>query len=90
MKRILSVVTVFALSITLFAVQAQEQPKSSSKAKVGSCCPSGKSQAKKSNSECAPEAKGKKMASKDDCSKACADECTMAHKTSTKEETRKN
>lgn len=88
MKKVLSFVTMFVLVMSLTTVNAQDKPKAESKkAKTENC----DSKAKKSGCCDHGATKTKKMASKHECGDKCGDGCTMAHKTSTKqEETRKN
>ena len=89
MKKVLSLVAMFALAMSLTAVNAQDKPKEvAKKAKTEDCG----TEAKKSGCcDHGSATKTKKMASKHECGDKCGDDCSMAHKTSTKkEETRKN
>lgn len=86
MKKMLSLVAMFALAMSLTAVQAQEKPKTEAKkAKTEDCG------TKKGCCDHGSATKTKKMASKHECTDKCGDDCSMAHKTSTKQnETKKN
>jgi hypothetical protein len=88
MKKVLSLVAMLALVTSLTTVHAQDKPKAESKqAKTENC----DSKAKKAGCCDHGATKTKKMASKHECGDKCGDDCSMAHKTSTKkEETRKN
>lgn len=86
MKKVLSFVTMFVLVMSLTTVNAQDKPKAESKkAKTEDCG------TKKGCCDHGSAKKTKKMASKHECTDKCGDGCTMAHKTSSKqEETKKN
>lgn len=78
MKKVLSLVAMFALAMSLTTVHAQDKPKvESKKAKTEDCG------TKKGCCDHGSATKTKKMASKHECSDKCGDGCTMAHKTST-------
>ncbi len=89
MKKILSLAAMLALTFTLSAVNAQEQPKAAKKEKSG-CCVTGSSKAKQMG-ECSGEmATSKKMAAKHDCTDKCGDDCKTAHNVSKTESDKKN
>lgn len=57
MKKFLSFVTVFALSMSLYVANAQDKPKTATKSKVKSeCCTSAKTSASKADACCADKA----------------------------------
>lgn len=79
MKKVLSLVAMFALAMSLTTVHAQDKPKETAKKAKTECS----SEAKKGGC-CDHSAKtAKKTAAKHDCGVKCTDDCTST-KTSTK------
>jgi hypothetical protein len=105
MKQVLSLFAMFALAMSLTTVNAQDKPKETART-AKSECSSAKSECSSVKAECstAKEVKvakkdgccpsgatmTKKMASKQNCSDKCGDGCTMAAKTSTSSDAKKN
>ncbi len=85
MKKVLSLVAMFALAMSLTTVHAQDKPKDHAKKAKTECG----SKAKKSSCCDHSKTKAKKTASKHDCGVKCTDDCTSAHKTSTKKKAAK-
>jgi hypothetical protein len=92
MKKILTLVAVFALTFGLNVANAQDKPKTASKKATSSCCDS------KAKANCDSEAKAncgtsakqtKKMAAKHVCGDKCGDGCKSAQHVESKE-TKKN
>ncbi len=87
MKKVLSLVAMFALAMSLNTAHAQDKPKETAKKAKTECS----SEAKKGGCCDHSATKTKKMASKHDCGDKCGDGCEMATKTSTKkDEAKKN
>jgi hypothetical protein len=80
MKKVLSLVAMFAFAMSLTTVHAQDKPKETAKKAKTECS----SEVKKGGCCDMSATKTKKMVSKTDCGVKCADECTSTTKTSSR------